>query len=618
MYAKVVPAVRLPKSFGEYDYAIPEQYRAYVKRGSWVVVPWRNKPTDALVTEVTDESTIDPSKAKEILGFGDLHPVGEDLMNVLNRAADQWFSSPPSLVKAFLPTTPKTKIIEKVESAEKAPNNSGRGGSIEKKLHIYKSPPDKINQIVEQTKQGVESGCVLIVTPHSDEVRPLLETLRAAIPDCPVIELHGGLTGPAQRRAWKKLLGLPHAVVIGTRLASFAPLHSPSLFMVIESDSSDLRQYDQNPRYDARDVCGWRAEAAQVGLVMLSQTPRLEEYVDDFKLEQPDTVGEAILVDIAGNPKGAGNPLSPIVMSRAEKALRDGKKVLLYHNRLGSAGALFCRDCGRVFRCPACKIAATVLEKTIRCGRCGLEAQLPKVCPDCNGANLGSAGLGTETMVPALQRLFPDYKIGGYDSTTSAELRRQILTDSDVIIGTKLLLHDVSELGPSDCWGCVAATSLDEALAHPGFRVTEHAWRTVQMLRNVAGASGCGLLLQTVDPDNPKIRRLLHDFTEFMKAEAEDRKLVSYPPVGELITVTIKANNEAEAEAAASEFRHQAEQLIADASFAGPLRHSRPYRDGKWRRVVAIKTQQVTPELTKLLRSLPEEFIIDRNPETVG
>jgi len=618
MYAKVVPAVRLPKSFGEYDYAVPEEFRAFVKRGSWVVVPWRNKPTDALVVDVNDKPAIDPSKIKSMLGFGDMNPVDEDLIAVLGRAAEHWFSSPTSIVKAFLPVTPKTKMLkEDLEPAGQAGNSSSEAVHT-KTLLNYRSPREKITQIVEQTKRSVQNGSVVVVTPHSDEVRPIFEALQAAVSNYPVIELHGGLTGPALRRAWANILEAPRCVVVGTRLASFAPAHSPALFLVAEADSADLQQYDQNPRYDARDICSWRAEAAQAELIMASQAPRLEEFVAGFTITDSTNTGEAILVDIAGNPKGADNPLSPVVMARSEEALRSGKKVLLYHNRLGAAGALFCRDCSRVFRCPACKIAATVLERTIRCGRCGLEAPLPAVCPDCNSANLGRVGLGTEAMVPALQQLFPDRSVSAYDSATSAEQRQKILTDSEVIIGTKLLLHDVSELGPSDCWGCVVATSLDEALSHPGFRVTEDAWRTVQVLRNIAGASGTELMLQTIDPDNPKIRRLLHDFTGFMRTESEDRQLVGYPPAGDLITVTIKANTEPEAERAAAEFRHQAEQLIAGASFAGPLRHSRPYRDGKWRRVVAIKAKQVPQELTKLLRSLPEEYIIDRNPETVG
>ncbi len=126
------------------------------------------------------------------------------------------------------------------------------------------------------------------------------------------------------------------------------------------------------------------------------------------------------------------------------------------------------------------------------------------------------------------------------------------------------------------------------------------------------------MLLQTIDPDNPKIRRLLQDFETFMSEEASNRKLVGYPPLGELITVTIKAHNALLAENAAKTFRAQAEKAVPNVTLAGPLRHSRPYRDGKWRSVVAIKTTSVSDELTNLLRSLPEEYIIDRNPESVG
>jgi primosomal protein N' len=196
--------------------------------------------------------------------------------------------------------------------------------------------------------------------------------------------------------------------------------------------------------------------------------------------------------------------------------------------------------------------------------------------------------------------------------------RRKALIDADILVGTRLLLHDVSETGPSDCWGLVVASNLDELLAHPGFRVAEDAWRAVRILQNVATASGTSAYLQTTDPDNLKIRRLLQNPADFMREEAEHRRQSGYPPHGELITVTVKADTVEQADSQASELRRQVEREVAGIALAGPLRHSRPYRDGKWRSIIVIKTDTVPPKLTDLLRSLSEEYIIDRNPETVG
>jgi len=620
MYAKVIPAVRLPKSFGEYDYAVPEQYRAHVQRGSWVVVPWRGRPVDALVTAVTKKPAIDPSKVKEMIGFGALQPVDEDLIRIPELISRNCFVSPTSAVKAFLPVTPKTKVITEVQKS--GSSEVQKFGDSVNQLIIYDSPREKLARALKLVTEATKNGSVIVITPHRDEVEPLVQALRKAITEIPVVPLHGAMTGPALRRAWQQLLAEPKAIAVGTRLTALAPVHRPALFLILEADSADLRQYDQNPRYDARDVARWRAESSGAAVALLSHAPRLEEYIlaqnDDCKLEAAEQPNSAILIDIAGNPRGSDNPLSPAITARIEDSLRTGKKVLLFHNRLGSAGALFCRDCGRVFRCPACKIAVTVLERTLRCGRCGLEGPTPTTCPDCSSANLGQVGLGTEAMVPALQQIFPEQKIDSYDSAKPTEERGRALQEADIVIGTRLLLHDVAESGPSDCWGCIVATDLDELLSHPGFRVTEDAWRTVRIMQDIAQTADAELLLQTVDPENPKIRRLLDNFETFMAREAEDRRLVGYPPSGELITITVRADNAELAERSAKQFRTQAEQAVPGITLAGPLRHSRPYRDGKWRSVIAIKTATISEPLTALLKSLPKEYIIDRNPESVG
>lgn len=45
-------------------------------------------------------------------------------------------------------------------------------------------------------------------------------------------------------------------LIIGTRSAVFAPLNNLGLIIIDEVEASDYKQYDQNPRYDARTVAG--------------------------------------------------------------------------------------------------------------------------------------------------------------------------------------------------------------------------------------------------------------------------------------------------------------------------------------------------------------------------
>ncbi|MBU1029282.1 hypothetical protein KKE28_03710 [Patescibacteria group bacterium] len=622
MYIQVIPAVRLPKNFGEYDYLVPDQFRAQIKRGSWVIVPWRGRPVDAIVTAILEHSKIEPKKIKKIVGFGAERPLNEDLISIPQLIAQHYFVSPASVVKAFLPKTPKTKIITEIESSFDSTPVLPHPNLSPRLLQQYRSPTEKLSVTLKFLTEAAKLGSVIIITPHSEEVNIITQKILMAEISVPVIPLHGTMTTAKQRQAWKKIMSEPRAIVIGTRLAAFAPVNNPVLFLVLEADSIDLRQYDQNPRYDTREVLRWRAEAAGAGLVYLAHAFRPEEYLltkKSYSLQvSTQSSCAATLVDIAGQPRSALTPLAPIVIQRINEALQSGKKVLLFHNRLGTAGALFCRDCCQVFRCPTCKIATTVLEKILRCGRCGFKEALPVNCSTCHGINLGNVGLGTAALAPLLQQEFPDNKINNYDSVISVDERRAALETANILIGTRLLLHDVTENGPSDGWGCIVATDIDALLSHQGFRTGEDAWRTVSLLRNLAATSDAKLFLQTVDPENPKIRQLLLDLEDFMKYELENRCLTAYPPCGELITVTIKADTMAQAEDSAIQFRQQAMKTSSTAQLAGPLRHSRPYRDGKWRNVIVIKTTTISEALVKLLKSLPEEYIVDRNPEVIG
>ena len=50
-------------------------------------------------------------------------------------------------------------------------------------------------------------------------------------------------------------------------------------------------------------------------------------------------------------------------------------------------------------------------------------------------------------------------------------------------------------------------------------------------------------------------------------------------------------------------------------SVNGPLRPSTPYRHGKWRSVVAIKCPSLDGAFERAISELPDEFIVDRDPE---
>ncbi|MFH2063241.1 MAG: hypothetical protein ABIJ46_03760 [bacterium] len=626
MYAQVIPSVRLPKNLGSYDYAVPERYRGLVRRGSWVIVPWRGRPTGGLVVGTSETPSVDAKRVVELLGFGDLHPLADDLLALPDLMAERYLTSPATALQAFLPRTPKTKVITEPADPETDRPPRPTVPQPDRLLIRYSSPEEKLAETVRLVRRTASAGMsAVVVTPHSSEV-PWLAAALFSDDGPPVVELHGGLSAAKLRSTWRRLLAEPQAVVVGTRLAALAPANSPGLFLALESDSPDLRQYDQNPRYDARDVLAWRADRANAGLAFLSHAPRLEEYSAAAqgrltRIATSDRNPESVLIDVAGNPRGERYPLSPTAMDRLAESLRQGKKVLVYHNRLGTAGALVCGDCRHVFRCGRCLIALGVHGRELRCLRCSASLPQPLNCPQCGGSGLRQVGLGTKSLGEALQRELPDCRVMAYDSDLPADRREAAVASADVLIATRLLLHDLAELPSTARWGCVVVSDLDGLLSFPGFRVTEEAWRTVRTLKDVAASSSATLCLQTCDPDSPKIKRLLQDEDGFVGPELEERRTFSYPPFGTLLTVTVRDPDRTRAETLATELRDAVRQALgpSDGSVAGPMPHRRPFRDGSWRSMIVIKTgERLPPPLQRLLGGLPDSHIVDRNPETAG
>jgi len=630
MFAKVIPAVKLPRNLGAFDYAIPERYRAFVRRGSWVMIPWRNRPTDGLVVDVTEKADVKASAVKEILGFGDLHPLDESLTRLPEWMAGRYFAAAATALKAFLPRTPKTMVLTEHDGTKERKHESATV-KARKMVLRYSNPAEKAAELIRLVRETTDAGrSAVIVTPHSNEVDIVADLISADSADVPVIRFIGRISEAKLRRNWKTLLASSGpTIVIGTRPAIFAPVPDPGLFLVLESDSADLRQYDQNPRYDAREIALQRAESSGADIVYMAHAPRLEEYaltvpdgfdfIDSQGIEGSESLGVS-LVNVSGNPLGRDNPLSPVAVSRIEDALQRGKKVLIFLNRRGSAGALACGDCGEVFRCGRCGIAESFSGEILQCRRCEATRAVPGRCGRCGGLKMRPVGSGTVSVVDALQRSFPNAKIHRHDSECAPAGGGCLPENADIYVGTRLLLHDAAELDMGTGWGCVIAVDADSLLAHPGFRVMEDAWRAVRVMRDIAKTSGADILLQTVDPENAKLRRLLEDSDAFMKEELEYRKKSGYPPSGTLITVTARESNEAEAERVAQEFRTKAERAAAGggAQVAGPLKPKRPFRDGRWHRAVAIKTPaQVPAAIRELLGSLPEDHIIDRNPESI-
>ena len=115
-------------------------------------------------------------------------------------------------------------------------------------------------------------GQVLLLVPEINLTPQLERRVRAALSGVTLALLHSGLADGERREHWQAAAAGEAKLVLGTRLAVFAPMPSLSLIVVDEEHDGSYKQQD-NVRYHARDVAVWRAHRRNVPGGAGSATP---------------------------------------------------------------------------------------------------------------------------------------------------------------------------------------------------------------------------------------------------------------------------------------------------------------------------------------------------------
>ena len=139
----------------------------------------------------------------------------------------------------------------------------------------------------------------------------------------------------------------------------------------------------------------------------------------------------------------------------------------------------------------------------------------------------------------------------------------------DILIGTQMVAkgHDFPGVR------LVGVVAADVGLHLPDFRAAE---RTFGLLTQVAGRAGRDatpgrVIVQTFVPDHYAVRPVgEHDYESFYAEEMTHRAALGFPPCGHLASVTVSAERELDAEAAASGVARAVETAGADCTLLGP------------------------------------------------
>ena len=403
----------------------------------------------------------------------------------------------------------------------------------------------------------------LVLVPEINLTPQLEARFVERFPGHVMVSLHSGLT-PAQRlRHWLLAhLGLAD-LVLGTRLAVFAPLPRLGLIVVDEEHDPSFKQ-QEGARYSARDLAVWRARQRAVPVVLGSATPSLESWQRALegkyqRVPLAQRIGGGAmprvrLLDMAQLPKveGVERVLAPPLLAAIEDRIARGEQSLLLLNRRGYAPVLHCSACGWKSGCPHCS-AWRVFHKsdrTLRCHHCGLSERVPRACPDCGNLDIAPIGRGTEKLQEQLATLLPEARIGRIDADSTRGVGRleQHLAavhagDVDVLVGTQMVAkgHDFRRVT------LVAAVNPDSALFSSDFRAPERLFALLMQAagragRDAAQAARSEMWVQTWNARHPIYAALrAHDYEAFAAAQLAERRAAGLPPFAALALVRADA-----------------------------------------------------------------------------
>ena len=349
-------------------------------------------------------------------------------------------------------------------------------------------------------------------------------------------------------------------IILGARSSLFLPFSNLGLIVVDEEHETSYKQFEPNPRYNARDAAIVLAKMHQAKILLGSATPSLESY---FNAQQNKygfvelnrrfgnvQLPKIELIDIKEKhrKKEMKGHFSDRLLVLIQEALDEKEQIILFQNRRGFSPIVECKTCGVSPQCPNCDVSLTYhkYKNELRCHYCNYQRAMPNNCSACGSNTLDTKGFGTEQIELELKELFPDYSIGRMDlDTTRGKFGYQKIIGAfeareiDILVGTQMLSKGLD----FDNVSLVGILNADTMLNFPDFRAHERAYQLMVQVSGRAGRSKKqgNVAIQTYNPYHQILQQVsTTDYQAMFKEQLQERWQFKYPPYYRLIKITLK------------------------------------------------------------------------------
>ncbi|MGH2400879.1 MAG: replication restart helicase PriA, partial [bacterium] len=306
----------------------------------------------------------------------------------------------------------------------------------------------------------------------------------------PALITHSEFTDGERWTAWRQIHSGAVRIVLGTRLAVFAPLRNLALIVIDHEEDASYKE-ERTPRYHARRVAEERARRAGAAIIWGTPAPSaevmhgVEEGTAAAIVRPPERRAAVAISDVRADAGPVGGLFGRRLYQLLARNLPHGRAILFVPRR-GFADFLLCHECGWVPRCPQCGVAMTYHVQQVRllCHLCGRADPAPETCKTCGGTHLRPHGVGTERVEQSARRLFrgtPIFRLDGEAAPDEAAQQRvwqQFKRRGGLLIGTQLLVKGVGQVPAA----VVGVIGVDAGLNLPDFRAAERTYQVLTRL----------------------------------------------------------------------------------------------------------------------------------------
>ncbi len=420
-----------------FDYLVPAKLDEEACVGARVMVDVGQRQVPGFIIE-RDSRTETGGKLRVLRRVVSPMPVlSPEIYKLCQRIAARQASSVSDVLRLAIPqrhARAEKEFVEREYLEEKRPSapepglwGAYRGGpAFVSRLSSGKSPravcaalPGRggsIRVLATAAEATLSAGqSVLLVAPTSRDASRLAVRLRELTGRRVALMLSEDQNSQRYRTFLEVLHG--HAsIIVGTRVALWAPVHNLGL-CIITDDAADTLREPRSPYCNARDVLAVRAEMAGAALLVYSP------YVSEESLALV-TSGFAALLEGTESAIRAETPRLSLpeqwerdheqwsrvpepAFNLVRTALQVGP-VLVVVPRAGYLPVVACVRCQALAHCGVCggvlSLSSESSEPT--CSRCG-DRGIEWSCPECGGKKLRAARIGSHRTAEEFGKAFP-------------------------------------------------------------------------------------------------------------------------------------------------------------------------------------------------------------------